>query len=1253
MKAPRQLGAARRLQAAWSLALFAMLGLSIAAPAARATTTEADRFAELLRRVGAPGGDAVLAITALWEAAEVAPLIEGGPARLMAILGRAQASKVPYLPGEAQLVMARLGLAALSTTGTSGAPATPDHAEAAGVLHVGHLLGPFPGPGPGPAPEAALPAPLTAPEDLTRFEAAEHPGKHGPTRWRPFSGAARLGPLLVEDMVPSSGDLHVFVTSVIAVDAPTRATLVLGSNGPLAVWVDGAQLYEWDGERPLTDWQAALPLELAPGRHGVLIRVGHRSVAPELSVRLVDGRGILPKTASWSPVGPGDVVRDGLRRGADGTASAGLFALAAKSKAHAMARLSTFVVREAPAERVAARELEAAIAKASPAERAELHYLLGRAERADMSRAKAAYIEADRLSGGHTQALAALVSLADRVGLAAESDAHARRLALLSARHPAVLTHEAMRRLEHADAGAALPVLENDPRLTYNARLTSTLATLYERAGRIPEAAEAFGRLARLTAGGSEPVQRAVTLWRRGGRPDLALSLLEAARQVRPHALDLRLLEARTLATLARPDALAQAIATLDGVRDFHAQSPALEEARGRLLLLAGERGKAIEAFDRALALAPQDRDLADYRRVLLSERGLAERWAEPVSGLIARRDAALAKSPGPRQAGARSIFERVVTQVFPSGLASQFRQMAFRIDTASAAERYETMAFPFTPGEDRLEVLEAEVIRADGSRLRPQVVGEQRDEGKSEGVYTLTAYRVVRFPALLPGDVVHIQTRKDEIGSRNLFGDFFGVFFPISSDLDKSFVEAIVEAPATRPLHYGLSGVAAPKVELADGVQRLTFTAVDHPALAIEPNMPGYGDVGAWVSVSTFSSWEALVTWYRQLILPQLEVPDDLATLARQLVSGPAETDPTRELERKVALVHGWVVEKTRYVGIEFGIHGFKPYKVSEVVKRGYGDCKDKASLLVALLRAVGVKAELVLVRTRDLGDLSGTPATLWAFNHAIAYVPGLGLYLDATAETSGLRELPDLDQDALVLRLDPWSEAAPTVARIPMQSPEDNRVTANSRYVIEPSGDAVVSLEETIRGSSAGRIRGRFQDATRRDAAIAQLLASQHPGTELIEASYENVDRIGLPVTIRARASMPRLATRNGNTLEIPTAFEPGLKLRQMAPLASRKQPLIVTAREFEENTDLYELPAGATVSDLPAPLSLETPFATWRRSFEVEAGERPRLVARHFWRLDVDRISPADYPAYRRMLEAIARAEGARIRVELPAP
>src|SRR4029077_21237218 len=98
-----------------------------------------------------------------------------------------------------------------------------------------------------------------------------------------------------------------------------------------------------------------------------------------------------------------------------------------------------------------------------------------------------------------------------------------------------------------------------------------------------------------------------------------------------------------------------------------------------------------------------------------------------------------------------------------------------------------------------------------------------------------------------------------------------------------------------------------------------------------------------------------------------------------------------------------------------------YKPYKVTQVLARRFGDCKDKASLMPALLREVGVPAELVLVRTRHGGRLDPQPASLAVFDHAIVYVPKLQRYLDGTAEFAGAGELPTEDQGVMVLRVGP----------------------------------------------------------------------------------------------------------------------------------------------------------------------------------------------------------------------------------------
>jgi hypothetical protein len=123
-----------------------------------------------------------------------------------------------------------------------------------------------------------------------------------------------------------------------------------------------------------------------------------------------------------------------------------------------------------------------------------------------------------------------------------------------------------------------------------------------------------------------------------------------------------------------------------------------------------------------------------------------------------------------------------------------------------------------------------------------------------------------------------------------------------------------------------------------------------------------------------------------------------------------------------KVKAIHRLVVEKTRYVGLEFGIHGYKPYKSTQVFQRRFGDCKDKATLIMTLLRSVGVDSELVLLRTRRGGRIDETPASLAVFDHAIAYVPALDLYLDGTAEFSGLASCPPRIRT-------PWPCACPRV--------------------------------------------------------------------------------------------------------------------------------------------------------------------------------------------------------------------------------
>jgi hypothetical protein len=111
------------------------------------------------------------------------------------------------------------------------------------------------------------------------------------------------------------------------------------------------------------------------------------------------------------------------------------------------------------------------------------------------------------------------------------------------------------------------------------------------------------------------------------------------------------------------------------------------------------------------------------------------------------------------------------------------------------------------------------------------------------------------------------------------------------------------------------------------------------------------------------------------------------------------------------------------------------------------------------------------------------------------------------------------------------------------------------------------------------------------------------------------------------------------------VPIVLEPGLDLRTQASLAARRHPLVVPLLERESTVDRYELDAatGWTAGPLPAPITIDTAFGSYRLEVQRDGDD---IVVRQEQVQKVHRIAPADYPAYRRYLADVARAESTRL-------
>jgi transglutaminase-like putative cysteine protease len=258
------------------------------------------------------------------------------------------------------------------------------------------------------------------------------------------------------------------------------------------------------------------------------------------------------------------------------------------------------------------------------------------------------------------------------------------------------------------------------------------------------------------------------------------------------------------------------------------------------------------------------------------------------------------------------------------------------------------------------------------------------------------------------------------------------------------------------------------PSIQVRDGMREYVWAQEKLPALVVDDGVPGWHPVYPELQLSDHPSWEAVAAWALPLftLAPGQDAGVD-AEAARIRAA-----HPTQEARLLAAL--RFTQDQVRYVGLELGPNSHQPHPPAEVLARRFGDCKDKALLLVTLLSRLGIEAAPALVNTRLKHGVDRLLPTHSAFDHAIvrARLDGRTYWLDATRtfERGALSDLrpPDLRR-ALVV-------APGTRALEVMPAPEakEPTVVVDEHYVArERTGPAHLTVTTRYSGPDADRKR------------------------------------------------------------------------------------------------------------------------------------------------------------------------------------
>jgi hypothetical protein len=285
---------------------------------------------------------------------------------------------------------------------------------------------------------------------------------------------------------------------------------------------------------------------------------------------------------------------------------------------------------------------------------------------------------------------------------------------------------------------------------------------------------------------------------------------------------------------------------------------------------------------------------------------------------------------------------------------------------------------------------------------------------------------RQLRFSHLQRGDLVEIEYRLLPSTEVNPWTGYYARLDQFRDSLFTGLRRRVIIAPTSMKLYAVEHGLGPAVVQENGGETTRTWEARE-----IRVQAAGAGADVPYLHVSTIGSMEEFGRWYNQMLEPELKLDENLQALAGQIRERRLTT------QGKVQAVYESVKRRTRYTGFEFGVHSYQPYPVSLVERRGFGDCKDKAAMLVALLRAVGVQAEFAMVRTRSAGAVDQDAYSVQLFDHAMVYVPELNLFVDGTANSMEIGNLPAKDLGAMAMTVDARGNA--TRRTVPFTSPAD----------------------------------------------------------------------------------------------------------------------------------------------------------------------------------------------------------------------
>jgi tetratricopeptide (TPR) repeat protein len=580
------------------------------------------------------------------------------------------------------------------------------------------------------------------------------------------------------------------------------------------------------------------------------------------------------------------------------------------------------------------------------------------------------------------------------------------------------------------------------------------------------------------------------------------------------------------------------------------------------------------------------------------------------------------------------------VYKMAADGTGSKVTTAVVRVQSEASVKQLGVLSIPYSAGTQHLEIVYARIRRPDGTTVETppsQVIDMPAPVTQEAPFYSDLKQMQLPIRNLRVGDTLEWQS-KILLTKAEAAGQFWG---QESFTEDAVVVSQTFELRFPKDMYVNVWSKKDKPVEAVDGsdkVYRWTWSqkkptvgkeadaekelkkkqvwTAEQELDAKQGKLPSI----AW---TTFKNWEAVGAWYQGLERDRI-VPDAaVKAKAAELTAG-----KTTE-EEKVQAVYGYVATQIRYIGVAFGIGRYQPHHAGEVLENQYGDCKDKHTLLAAMLTASGFHPEAVLVGAGvRFNEAVPSPSS---FNHLITTVSvgGKPVWLDSTQEVAPYGALVYVIRDRKVLVVPDAGEAKieTTPATLPFPSFQkmnsvgtlDKEGTSNSRLTWAFRGDGEFVMRSAFRQMSPGQYGDLVQ---RMSQGMGWSGTTSNP-----EASKPEDTTQAMTISYDYK----REKAGDWSNLKILAQFAPS-----ELPQVDEKDPPVRAIelgvpRILTSNSEM-KLPDGWGAV-IPDPIHTKSAYATFDESYRLEKGT---LYAERRVEFLKETVPVADWKSYKEWID-----------------